>query len=256
MHKFTGIEICTTSKPEPTVSFSIDHLVKVRGLLQYFTPSMVTYDLGKIQTIFGNLVWITKVYSMLKPFAAGSRRCLQGVNTAKEAPSFQVDARHGDESKPLAAHKMYRDAQMMIQFLSALIQRKETLGENHHTCTVPVSAMTDPTVCYQQRFDIQFGSFGGDASGTAWSVLCHRLRQAMVIAMPAAFQHAIQHAGTLAQDNPLRRFLISIAEHMVYVMAMLQWGDVRQTMGYTRAFYDTDNQNSASWVAKGFANCS
>ena len=54
--------------------------------------------------------------------------------------------------------------------------------------------MTDPTVCYQQRFDVQFGSFGGDASGTAWSVLCHRLRQAMVIAMPAAFQHAIQRA--------------------------------------------------------------
>ena len=25
-------------------------------------------------------------------------------------------------------------------------------------------------------------------------------------------------------------------------------------MGYTRAFYNTNNQNSASWVAKGFAN--
>ena len=79
-----------------------------------------------------------------------------------------------------------------------------------------------PTVCYQQRFDIGFGSFGSDASGTAWSVLCHRLRQAMTIAMLATFQHATQHAGTLTQDNPLRRFLISIAEHMVYVMAMLQ----------------------------------
>ena len=76
----------------------------------------------------------------------------------------------------------------------------------------------------------------------------------MVIAMPAAFQDAIKRAGTLAITNPLRRFIISIAEHMVFVMALLQWGDQWQTMGYNCAFYNTDNQYSAAWVAKGFAN--
>ena len=52
----------------------------------------------------------------------------------------------------------------------------------------------------------------------------------------------------------MHRFLISVAEHMVYVMGLLQWGKEWQSMGYTRAFYNTDNQNSASWVTKGFAN--
>ena len=61
MHKFTGLLICTNSMPEPTVSFDSARLGKVPTLLDYFTPSMTSHELGKIQTVFGNLVWITKL---------------------------------------------------------------------------------------------------------------------------------------------------------------------------------------------------
>ena len=118
---------------------------------------------------------------------------------------------------------------------------------------MPISVLRDSETCYDLDDDLDKVAIGGDASGTCWSVLCHSLRQAMVIYMPPAMQQAIKQAGKMPADAPLRRFLISIAEHMVAAFALLQWGAAWQEQGYKAAFYHTDNQNSFAWAKSGFA---
>ena len=78
------------------MSFSMERLTKVRDLLQYFTPTMLAYELGVIQTIFGNLVWITKVYSMLMREVMDSDEQKKVVQTATWLARAGVDINHKD----------------------------------------------------------------------------------------------------------------------------------------------------------------
>jgi len=103
-----------------------------------------------------------------------------------------VDSRHGKESKAVAAAKAEKDVNMLRQFLDKLIAQKRKLGEHHETCTVPLSVLRGPEEHFAKYQDDNYGSFGGDASGVAWSVVCHRLREALVIAMPDTLQAAIK----------------------------------------------------------------
>ena len=66
--------------------------------------------------------------------------------------------------------------------------------------------------------------------------------------MPVALQDAIQSAGYKAATDPLRRFIIAIAEHMVEAIVLLQWGSRWQADGLHAAWYHTDSQNSFAWA--------
>ena len=48
------------------VSFTADRLQKMKELLLSVDWSLTHLTLGLVQTVFGNLMWITKVYTMLK----------------------------------------------------------------------------------------------------------------------------------------------------------------------------------------------
>ena len=253
LHKFTGIVIDTSDAPRIFVSFTIDRLEKMITLLQAINWSADTLPLGQVQSIFGNLMWITKVYTMLKAWMAPWRRCMQGVSTTDVAPDYRVSSAMPRESNALAQKKLKKDTSMLIQWLQHMCQQKREHGEHHKNCMMPISVLRDSETCYDLDDDLDKVAIGGDASGTCWSVLCHSLRQAMVIYMPPAMQQAIKQAGKMPADAPLRRFLISIAEHMVAAFALLQWGAAWQEQGYKAAFYHTDNQNSFAWAKSGFA---
>ena len=49
--------------------------------------------------------------------------------------------------------------------------------------------------------------------------------------------------------------MISIAEHLVLIFALLQWGQEWKDDGTQVVRYMTDNQNSYVWTTKGFAGC-
>ena len=105
LHKFTDIVIDTSDAHRTFVSFTMDRLEKMITLLQAIDWSADTLPLGQVQSIFGNLMWITKVYTMLKAWMSPWRRCMQGVSTADVAPDYRVSSAMPRESNALAQKK-------------------------------------------------------------------------------------------------------------------------------------------------------
>ena len=115
---------------------------------------------------------------------------------------------------------------------------------------VPISMLrsVDHTTYMQM---VVVASVGGDASGTAWSVLNIFKREALMIHMPAALQAALRSVQHRDPDDVQRLFMISIAEHMVLLFAQYQWGG--EWADYGIVLYNTDNQNSHSAAMKKFS---
>ena len=126
LHKFTGIVIDTSKAPNVMVSFTADRLQKMKELLLLVDWSLTHLTLGLVQTVFGNLMWITKVYTMLKAWLAPWRRAMQGV-TSNAEPSQRVSTKMPNETEALATKKLRKDTHMRVQFLDHMMAMKQEI---------------------------------------------------------------------------------------------------------------------------------
>ena len=171
--------------------------------------------------------------------------------------SQMVSPKTEKESKAEGARKFRKDnetAEIMLQYL---LDVKTEYGENSMGSTVPFTGMMhindltdiDTDTC------ISIGSIGGDASGTSWCVVNHHTRNVLIIRMPSSLVEVIGDRPTLGRGDVRRKFMISIAEHLVLGFALLQWGQEWKDGGIEGIRYMTDNQNSYVRAEKGFAGC-
>ena len=143
---------------------------------------------------------------------------------------------------------------MIAQFLEHLADcMDKSPGDKRYS--MPINVLRNAEAVAASTSLELTGSFGGDASGVAWSVLCHRRREMMMIPMPPQLQLAIKASSqaTTPEQRKACFFMISLAEHMILAMALLQWGELWQEAGYSSVFYHSDNTNSCSWTRSGFA---
>ena len=61
LHKFTGIVIDTRDAPKIYVSFTVDRVDKVMAILATVNLDNEYHPLGLVPSLFGNLMWFTKV---------------------------------------------------------------------------------------------------------------------------------------------------------------------------------------------------
>ena len=132
---------------------------------------------------------------------------------------------------------------------------KQKYGENTIESTVPFPSMLDVKDLEDVDLDISIASCGGDASGRLWSVYDHRNRLYLVVAIPEQLVEVIGKRSKLPDDDIRKEFMISIAEHLVLVFALSQWGMVWKSQKVHLLRYVTDNTNSFFWTEKGFAGC-
>ena len=136
LHKFTGIVIDTSKAPNVMVSFTADRLQKMKELLLSVDWSVTHLTLGLVQTVSGNLMWITKVYTMLTAWLAPWRRAMQGV-TSNAEPSQIVSTKMPNETEALSTKKLRKDTHMLVQFLDHMMAMKQEHGEQHQRCMNP-----------------------------------------------------------------------------------------------------------------------
>ena len=73
--------------------------------------------------------------------------------------------------------------------------------------------------------------------------------------MPHALVEVIGNRSTLLTGDIRRKLMIIIAEHLVLMFALLQWGQEWKDDGTQVVRYMTATQNSYVWTTKGFAGC-
>ena len=76
----------------------------------------------------------------------------------------------------------------------------------------------------------------------------------LIILMHHALVNMIGRRSTLLMGH-IRRKFISIAEHLVLIFTLLQWGQEWKDEGTQVVQYMIDNQNSYVCTTKGFAGC-
>jgi len=76
-----------------------------------------------------------------------------------------------------------------------------------------------------------------------------------VVAIPEQLVEVIGKRSKLPDGDIRKEFMIIIAEHLVLVFALLQWGMVWKSQKVHLLRYVTDNTNSFFWTEKGFAGC-
>lgn len=256
LQKHTGIVISTNHGPIPRLSFTED---RIDRCLEYTDavesmPEATEYRLDFMQEAWGNFVWTGKVHRCLKAFSAAYRRALQGTDT-KSSPDTLVSPKHPKDSKQTGANKFRKDNRIAACILRHLKRTKQLYGEDHVESTVPFSTLADMDKLTALDDNLSIGSIGGDASGTGWSVLDHRLNEIMIIQLPKVLSDVLRRKATLTKNDVRDLFMVSVAEHMVLVLAMLQWGERWKQMGLSIIKYHTDNQNSYVWTEKLFAGC-
>lgn len=256
LQKHTGLVISTNHGPIPRLSFTQDRLDRCLEYADAVAADQeaTEYRLDFMQGGWGNFVWTGKVHRCLKAFAAAYRRALKGIDT-KAPPDTMVSPKHPKDSKVTGAKKFRKDNRIAGYILRHLKRTKQLYGEDHVSSTVPFATLADVDKWRDPDHDLSIGSIGGDASGTGWSVLDHRLREVIIIRLPPVLSDVLRRKASLSKDDVRDQFMVSIAEHMVLLMAMLQWGERWKAMGITIVRYFTDNQNSAVWTEKLFAGC-
>ena len=134
---------------------------------------------------------------------------------------------------------------------------QQVYRENSMGATVPFTGMLHINDIEDNDGDVSIGSIGGDASGRLWCVINHRTNKMLIIfkLMPHTLVEVIGNRSTLLKGDIRRTFMISIAEHLVLNIALLQWGQEWKDEGTQVVRYMTDNQNSYVWTTKGFAGC-
>lgn len=182
---------------------------------------------------------------------------MQGVLATADNSDWVNSALPGEDPQQ-AADKMRMDALMTEQFCDYQIQLRQREGEDHPNAVVTLAAMRDPVAMLRESGNAVelHGSFGGDASGTAWSIVCHRCREVLVVPYPKALQQAIKDLSAQISEEESHRhyFMISLAEHLVLLVALVQYGARWKAMGINVAFYFTDNRNSRDWAKSHFSN--
>ena len=95
--------------------------------------------------------------------------------------------------------------------------------ENSMGATVPFTGMLHINDIDDINGDVSIGSIGGDASGRSWCVINHRTSKMLIILMPHVLVEVVGNRPTLLTGDIKRKFMISIAEHLVLTFALLQW---------------------------------
>ena len=257
VQKHTGVVLHTSFGPEPRASFTKDRIERCMEFVDEVLndPEATEWSLHFFQEAWGNFVWLQKVYRSFKPFASALRRPLQGQPsvTAKEARKVMVSPRLPTEGKATGCKKFRRDMRCARYMLERLLQLKTCYGECTKEATVPFLCMADiedwgrlPTGTWT--------SIGGDASGTGWSVLDHFIREVLIMPIPQVLSDVLRKKAKLEPLDIRESFMVAIAEHLVLVFALLQWGPQWKAKGITLVKYYTDNQNSHAWTLSMFAN--
>ena len=89
----------------------------MKGLLLSVDWSVTHLTLGLVQTVFGNLMRITKFYTMLKAWLAPWRRVMQEV-TSNAEPSQRVSTTMPNETEALATKPLRKDTHMLLSPVS------------------------------------------------------------------------------------------------------------------------------------------
>lgn len=258
MQKYTGIVINTKLRPGPRLSFTEKRIDKcleiVEEALKPEYAEQMQWPFGLLQGGAGNWVWFTKVYWQFKAFCAAYRRPLQGMLSSTD-PRTMVSPKHGKESQEAGARKFVKDNITIRTMLLHLKRLKQKYGEGHIESTVTMESIIDVSKLDNVDDDVSLGSIGGDASGRGWSVFDHRNRKMMDLQMPKILQDVISRRSQLQEGDVREQFMIAIAEHLVLVFALLQWGPRWKAQGYTLIRYVTDNMLSFHWTDKMFASC-
>ena len=256
LQKFTDLVINTGLSREPRASFTMDRIEKCLEIVNTVLDDQVAteWPVSFFQSGFGNFMWVSKVHHSFKAFMAAYRRPLQGVST-KADTNEMISPKTVKESKKEGARKFIKDNKCLHEMLSYLKRVKQKYGENTIESTVPFSSMLDVKDLEDVDLDISIASCGGDASGRVWSVYNHRNRLYLVVAIPEQLVEVIGKRSKLPDGDIRNEFMISIAEHLVLVFALLQWGMVWKSQKVHLLRYVTDNTNSFFWTEKGFAGC-
>ena len=257
VQKHTGVVIHTTFGPEPRASFTKDRVERCMEFVNEILddPEATAWSLHFFQKAWGNFVWLQKVYRSFKPFAAGLRRPLQGQATvaAREAQDIMVSPRLPKEGVAQGTRKFRRDMATTKTMLQYLIDIKDKYGEEAIETTVPFISMSGIDD-WSRLPKESHTSIGGDASGTGWSVLEHNFREIMIMPLPQILSDVLKKKAEFETLDVRETFMVAIAEHLVLVFALLQWGSRWQEQGVQVIRYWTDNQNSHDWVKSMFAN--
>ena len=256
LHKYTGIVLNTSLSSEPRASFTSDRIAKcleiVRTVLDDITVE--EWPISFFQSGHGNLQWFQKVYYPFRAYTAAYRRPLMGISTHADAATL-ISPKHDKESQKEGARKFVKDNKTCEIMLMHLEHIQKVYGENSMGATVPFTGMLHINYIEDIDSDVSIGSIGGDASGRSWCVINHRTNKMLIMLMPHALVEVIGNRSTLLEGDIRRKFMISIAEHLVLIFALLQWGQEWKDDGTQVVRYMTDNQNSYVWTTKGFAGC-
>ena len=257
MQKHTGVLMHTSFGPQPRASFAKDRILRCLEIVNEVLEdtSITEWSLHFFMKAWGNFVWLQKVYRSFKPFTAAFRRPLQGHPTvsAKEAQLIKVSPKQPNEGVAKGAEKFRRDMRVIQLMLEYLRDIKEEYGEDAIETTVPFLCMAGIEDWDRLPPD-SWTSIGGDASGTGWSVLEHSMREILIMPIPQVLSDVLRKRAKLEPMDTRELFMVAIAEHLVLVFAMLQWGASWKASGIQLVKYWTDNQNSHAWVKSMFAN--
>ena len=139
--------------------------------------------------------------------------------------------------------------------LSYLKRVQGNYGKNTIESTVSFSSMLDVKDLEDVDLDISIASYGVDASGRLWSVYDRRNRMYLVVSIPEQLVEVIGKRSRLPDGGVRKEFMISTAEHLVLVFALLQWGMLWKSQKVHLLRYVTDNTTSFFWTEKGVAGC-
>ena len=148
-----------------------------------------------------------------------------GISIQADAATL-ISPKHDKESRKEGARKFVKDNKTCEVMLMQLEHIQQVYGETSMGATVPFTGMLHINDIDDIDGDnvVSIGSIGGDASGRSWCVINHRTNKMLIILIHHALVEVIGNRSTLLTGDIRRKFMIGIAEHLVLIFALLQWG--------------------------------
>ena len=244
---FTGVVFDMKSH---TVFFEADKWIRLKAIMVQAVDSLakgtLSFPLHFVQSVFGLLIWIIRVFPKLKHPASPWRRMLCGVSTDsdKTTQCFPV---LGAESRERGARKLLLDCTMLRDVADYAIKFPQRVFSK--------MAALRPEVDYDDG-KIIYGSCGMDASLTAVAFCCHKLREVVIMPIPEPLRILLQKVLDGGVTDTLKQFTIAIFEYLAVPFCQFQWGSAWRDMGFDRIRMHIDNSNAESWINSGFSSSS
>ena len=193
----------------------------MRTVLRLDDATVEEWPIRFFQSGHSNLQWFQKVYYPFSAYTAAYRRPLMGISTQADAGTL-ISPKHDKESQKEGARTFVKDNKLCEMMLVHLEHIQQVYGENSMGATVPFTGMLHINDIEDIDGDVSICSIGGDASGRLWCVINHKTNEMLIILMPHALVEVIGNRSTLLTGDIRRKTMISIAEHLVLIFALLR----------------------------------